>query len=70
MNRAERRAVTKKEIEQGKIFNECVKETAIALSDAFHENPEKIVDWLYSTNPHFGGTCTAAFMLLRPEKYL
>jgi hypothetical protein len=70
MNRAERRSRSKKEIQDGKVFQNCVLKTSEVLGQKFKQEPEKIVKWLYENNAHFGGTCPAAYMHLNPSKYL
>lgn len=69
MNRQERRSRTKKELEQEKVFQACVVDTATILGKTFKDEPEKIVYWLFTKNGFFGGLPPVVLMNIRPEKY-
>lgn len=47
---------------------ESIKTVAKVLGEFFKDEPEKIVLWLFTDNPHFGSTTPAWLMTMKPEK--
>lgn len=48
-------------------MSQDLEDVAKILGDFFKDEPEKITHWLFTYNPHLGGT-PARLIIARPEK--